>query len=237
MADYVSREVARERLRKACKSGTIIAVILLLLGFLYAGIAAAVWFNVAIPVFLVDALRMVIPTWDESTMAVAECGTKALLFFLMGLIGILMCRKVTKTGLAFRLAQLKQLKFVSFLMILLGFLPTIVVNVLKTVLAFQAGTPLFTNLSIVTEPMCILSGLLMFMAARILVAGAALSEMEDELYASDPISSSPEPSFAGVPDLSSVPTAQPVTSTTTTDPYVSSDAAVDQTAPYSESEY
>ena len=207
MADYVSREVARENLRKACKGGTLLSVLVLLLGLCYGGLAAIVGLNVKLPFeFMYTALNVVVPTLSDATIALAECATKAVLLVLMGFIGILMFRKVSKSGDAFRAGQLKQLKFVAFLSILLGFMPTVVSNILKVVLAVRAGGQPLAVMSFAIEPMCILVGFVMFAAARVLVAGSRYGSQEEEL-ASDPYVAAPEPDFAGVPDLGSVPTA------------------------------
>ena len=207
MADYVSREVARERLRKACKGGTIVSVLLLLLGLCYGGIAAIVGLDVKLPFeFMYSFLYVVVPTMSDATLALAECTTKAVLLLLMGFIGILLFHKAAKTGEAFRTGQLRQLKFIAFLMILLGFLPTLVGNILKVALSIQSGGQALAVMSFAVEPMCILAGLFMFAAARVLAAGSYLGSQEEEL-ASDPYVAAAEPDFAGVPDLGSVPTA------------------------------
>lgn len=207
MADYVSREVARERLRKACKGGTILSVLVFLMGLCYAGIAAVVGLNIKLPFeFMYTVLNVVVPTMSDATVALAECATRAVLLVLMGFVGMLLFRKVSKTGDAFRTGQLRQLKFVAFLSILLGFMPSLVSNIIKVIFAFRAGGQPLAVVSLVAEPMCILVGLFMFVAARVLVAGSRLGSQEEEL-ASDPYVAAPEPDFADVPDLGSVPTA------------------------------
>lgn len=207
MADYVSREVARENLRKACKGGTLLSAIVMVLGLFYGGIAAIVGFNVKLPFeIMYTALNVAVPTMSDATIALADCATKAVLLVLMGFVGILMFRKVSKTGDAFRVGQLKQLKFVAFLSILLGFMPAVVSNILKVVLSVRAGGQPLAVMSFAIEPMCILVGFVMFAAARVLVAGSRYGSQEEEL-SSDPYVAAPEPDFAGVPDLGNVPTA------------------------------
>ena len=208
MADYVSREVARERLRKACQGGSAISAIVLLIGLLFGGIAAVIWFDVQLPFdFMYTGLNAIVPTVSDAMLSVAECGTKALLLFLMGFVGLLMFRKVSRTGEAFRSGQLRQLKFIAFLMLLLGFLPTVVGNAIKVALSVRAGGPALAVLSLAVEPMCIIASLFMFVACRVLVAGSLLGTQEEELVAADPVAAAPAPNFSGVPDLSSMPTA------------------------------
>ena len=220
MADYVSREVARERLRKACKAGTILSVIMLLLGLLYGGVAAIIGLEVAVPGFVTNALYVLVPTMGDRILAAADCGTKGFLIALSGLLGILMFHKISRTGEAFRAGQLKQLKFIAFLLMLLGFLPTVVGNAVKVALAVQSGSAPLAVLSFAVEPMCILAGLFVFMALRAQVAGSHLVREEGELMATDPVANAPEPSFAGVPDLGNVTTAVPVSDATVASPSV-----------------
>ena len=207
MADYVSREVARDKLRQACKGGTIVAALLLIVGLFYASIAAIVGLNVRLPFeFMYSFLYVVVPTMGDATLALAECATKAVLLVLMGFIGLLLFHKVAKTGEAFRTGQLRQLKFVAFLTILLGFLPSLVGNIVKVALSIRSGGQAMAVMSFAVEPMCIMAGLLLFAAARVLMAGSRLGSQEEEL-AADPYATAPEPNFTGVPDLGSVPTA------------------------------
>lgn len=211
MADYVSREVARERLRKACKGGTFVSVLLLLLGIGYGGIAAIIGLNVKLPFgFLYSALYVIVPTMSDAALALAECATKAVLLVLMGFFGILMFHKVAKTGEAFRVGQLRQLKFVAFLTILLGFLPTLAGNLVKVIYSMQQGGPALAVMSFAIEPMCIVAGLMLFMGCRVLVAGSRLGTQEEAMADIDPQYNAPEPDYADVPDLGSVPTATPV---------------------------
>ena len=211
MADYVSREVARDRLQRACKAATIVSVLVLLLGLFFAVIAAVLALNVALPFqVMYTAIDMVIDSIDDVVLGTAEAGTKAVLFFLMGLFGILACRKIDKTGEAFGLRQLKRIKFVAFLTVLAGFLPTLVADIAKTVFAFREGTPLFMDLSIDVEPLCILVGLVMFMLMRVLVAGSLYESQSDELLAEQPKAEIAEPDYSGVPDIASVTTATPL---------------------------
>ena len=81
MSDYVNREVARDRLRKACKAGTIVSVLLVLVGILYGGIAALVFTKTAVPRIVAEALYFLVPAMGDTTLAVAECGSRAALFF------------------------------------------------------------------------------------------------------------------------------------------------------------
>lgn len=207
MADYVSREVARERLRKSCKLGTTCSVILLLCGLAYAAVVALVVTEIPVPRFVSNALYVVIPTLSDPLIAEVECAVRALLFLFMGLVGILMFRKVTKTGDAFRLGQLKQLRFLAILVFLLGFLPTVAANVAKMVVALRSSNSPLAVMSFAVEPMCIIGGLFLYVVARMLVSGAVLGHQE-QLVQADPTAVTDEPSFAGVPDLSQIPTAQ-----------------------------
>jgi hypothetical protein len=99
------------------------------------------------------ALYGVIPTLSDPLIAEAECATRALLFLLMGLVGILMFRKVAKTGDAFRVGQLRQLKLEALLVFLLGFLPTLVANVVKMVVAGENAQPIMRKLMGATNPL------------------------------------------------------------------------------------
>lgn len=211
MSDYVNREVARDRLRKACKAGTIVSVLLVLVGILYGGIAALVFTKTAVPRIVAEALYFLVPAMGDTTLAVAECGSRAALFFLLGLVGLLMFRKVAKTGDAFRVGQLKQFKFLAFLVILLGFLPTVVANGTKAVIALRSGLSPFAALSFAFDVMSIIGGLYLFMVARMMVAGAVLASQAD-VPSGGYVPSTPEPDFGDVPDLSNVTTAQEATS-------------------------
>ena len=218
MADFVNREVARERLRKACKMGTFVSVLLLLAGLAYGGIAALVYTDTRVPQFVATALYMIVPTLGDTLLATAECATKAVLFFLIGLVGILLFHKVAKTGDAFRLGQMKQLRFIAVLLTLLGFLPSLVGNGIKIATALRSGHSALAVMSFAVDAMCIVAGLLVFFIARMLVAGANLGRMEDQ-GAPAPVAT--DTTFSSMPDLSQVPMAQ----TETASPY----DAVDQT--------
>jgi len=207
MADYVSREVARERLRKACKWGSIASFVVLLLAFLYAGITAVVVTGFVLPEIVDKVMNFVVPGLSEAdpNSAIAENGTKAVLLLLVAIIGLLMFRKVARTGDAFRMGQLKQFKFIVFLITLLGFLPSLVANGVRVALAIRAGVPFLPLIELTVNRMCLAMGLFMFIALRVLVAGAQLGTQEGTVFG-DPS----EPDFASVPDLSHVPTAIPV---------------------------
>lgn len=210
MADYVSREVARDNLRKTCRGGKILSAIVFLAGLLYAGIAAVIALDIALPFeFLYTALYVIVPTMADSMLALADCATKAFLLVLMGFLGLLMFGKISRTGEAFRPGQLKQLRFLALLTILLGFLPTLVGNGVKIALSIRQGSMALTTMSFAVEAMCILAGLLLFMACRVLVAGANLDVEQNELEQSIPSYDASEPDFADVPDLGSMPTAVP----------------------------
>ena len=226
MADYVSREVARERLRKACKMGSIASVLLILAALASGGIAALVGLGVRLPFeFMYDVLYALVPNMGDAVVATSECATRAVLFFLMGLFGLLMYRKMSKTGDAFRLGQLRQLKFQCLLIILLGFMPTLVGNIAKFIVAILEGTMPFAALYFEVDAMCVLGGLLAFLAARVLVAGAVLGRQEEEVATSVPVADVPAPDFTGVPDLANVTTAAPVMGSTAPAP------VMDPTAP------
>lgn len=210
MSDYVNREVARDRLRKACKAGTIVSVLLMLVGIAYGGIAALIYTKTAVPRFVSEALYFVVPTMGDTVLSIAECGTRAILFLLLGLIGLLMFRKVSKTGEAFRIGQLKQLRFLSFLVILLGFLPTLVANGAKVALAIRSGGSPLAVMSFAFDAMSIIGGLYLYMVARMLVAGAVVASQDG--VSGGYVPSTPEPDFVDVPDLSNVTTAQEATS-------------------------
>lgn len=211
MSDYVNREVARDRLRKACKAGTIVSVLLVLAGILYGGIAALIFTKTAVPRVVAEALSYVVPNMGDMTLAVAECACRAVLFFLLGLVGLLMFRKVAKTGDAFRLGQLKQFKFLAFMVFLLGFLPTLVANGAKIFVSVRSGMAPFAHLSFAIDATCIIGGLFLFVASRVLVAGAVLASQADNPSGAY-VPSVSEPDFADVPDLANVTTAQEATS-------------------------
>ena len=208
MADYVSREVARERLHKACRGGSAVSAIALIAGLLYGGIAALIALNVKLPFeFMYTALYVIVPTMGDTVLALADCATKAVLLVLTGFMGLLMFRKVGRTDDAFRPRQLKQLRFIAFLSILLGFLPTLVGNAIKVALALQKGGLATATMSFIVEGMCVLTGLLVFMACRVLVAGANLSTQQEGLEQSGPVPGASTPDFEDVPDLGHMPTA------------------------------
>lgn len=209
MADYVSREVARERLRKTCKLGRIVSVLMLLAGLVMGGVAAYIGLDVKGPEFVQKAIDFVAPQAQDQLLAIVELGTTAVLFFLIGLIGILMFRKIAKTGDAFRLGQLRQLKFEAFLLMLLGFLPTVAANVTRAVLAFQAGSSPLAGIDLAVDKMCVVAGLFAFIAIRPLVAGSLLGTEEEDLEMIDPVTTKPAPDYKDVPDLAHVPTASP----------------------------
>lgn len=216
MADYVSREVARDRLRKACKLGKIVSVLLLLAGLAFGGIAAVVGLEVSLPSFVETAIGYIEPRLagvkpgsTDMLAAIAEVGAQALLFFLIGLVGILMFRKIGKTSDAFRMGQLRQLKFEMFLLTLLGFIPTIAANVTRAVIAFQQGTSLLAGIDLHVDVMCVIAGIFAYVAVRPLLAGVLLGTEEEELELIDPTAASPEPNYSDVPDLAHVPTAVP----------------------------
>lgn len=211
MADYVSREVARERLRAACKGASAIAAIVLLAGLVYGGIAAIFGLGVALPFeFLYTIINAIVPESSDTTVAVSESATRAFILVLMGLLGLLMVRKVRRTGEAFRAGQLKQLKFIAFLSILLGFVPSVASNIVRFVLALRAGQVLsLSALSLAFDPMCMITGILVYTICRVMVAGANVGLEEEELEMLDPgtYHDHDEPDFMGVPDLEHVPTA------------------------------
>ena len=204
MAERVNKEVARERLRRTCKAGIIVSVIVLLLGLCYAGMAACIGMGFY-PTFqfLRSAMYLVVPTMDDMVLGATEAGTKALLLFLMGLFGILACSKISKGSEPFRLRQLKQLKFVALLTLLLGFLPTLVADLVKIGTSLQAGRPALAVLSYSVEPMCVLVGIVAFVAARILVAGGVYEQAEDVTPAFDGGASQVLPDVPDVSDIAS----------------------------------
>lgn len=222
MADYVSREVARDRLRKSCKLGRIVSILLLLAGLLLGGVAAVVGLDVAVPDFVLKGIGYVQPQLTglkpgstDMLVAITETGARALLFFLIGLVGALMFRKIAKTGDAFRLGQLRQLKFEMFLLVLLGFLPSVAANVTRAVIAFQEKTSLLAGIDLSVDVMCVIAGLFAFIAVRPLLAGVLLGVEEEELEMIDPTSVSPDPNYSDVPDLAHAPTAVPEVPDTT----------------------
>ena len=214
MADYIGREVARERLRKACKAGTVFSVFVLIAGLAYAGMAGLIGMDVRVPDLVYNILVVLVPTIDDMVLATAECGTRALLLILAGIFGLLMFGKISKTSDAFRTGQLKQLRFLSVLVILLGFLPTLVGNGIKIYLAMRAGKAPTAVMSFAIDVLCIFVGLFMFVASRVLVAGSVY-ESQNQKMASDPYEGSrTEPNFSNVPDISTMTTAVPATQTT-----------------------
>lgn len=210
MADYVSREVARERLHDACKAGRIFAVLLLLLGLVYGGIVAVLIMNVELPKIVFDILYKAAPTLNDQRLAIGDFAAKAILLVLISIISLVMFGKISKSGDAFRVGQLKQLKFIAFLFLLLGIIPSIAGNGVKVYDATQTGVAPLSVISITPDMMCIVAGLMMFLAVRVLVAGANLAVEDDMLYGGDPSVGEREPDFVDVPDLSNVPTAAPL---------------------------
>lgn len=212
MADYVSREVARERLHGACKAGRIFAVLVLLLAIGYGAVVAIVITNVEVPKVVLDVLYKIAPTLNDQRLAVGDFAAKSFLLLLISIISIVMFSKVSRSGDAFRMGQLKQLKFVAFLLMLLGIVPSLAGNGVKVYDAVQAGQAPLSVIAVNPDAMCIVGGLLMFLAARMLVAGANLGSEEELLYAENPVADNREPDFVDVPDLANVPTAAPLTS-------------------------
>ncbi|MBP3894538.1 MAG: hypothetical protein J6D34_10935 [Atopobiaceae bacterium] len=216
MADYISREVARERLNKACKKGKILMVIVLLLGLLYAGLCALIAMDIKVPDMVYNIMLVIVPLMSDKILAAADCGTRGFIFLLTAIIGLLMFGKIAKTGDAFRSGQLKQLRVISVLTILLGFMPTLVGNGVKAFLAVRSGNPPIANMSLAIDVLCIGIGVLMFAVTRVQVAGGVLKSQE-ALIASDPIAGGmTEPNFANVPDISSMTTAIPATQVAST---------------------
>lgn len=225
MTDYIGREVALDRLRKACKAGTIASVLLLLTGLFHAGIAALIFTNVKLPDFVWSVLYVVVPTMSNTTLAFAECVTKAILFVLMGIIALLMFGKMSKTGDAFRTGQLKQMRFISILVILLGFLPTLVGNGFMIAEAIRKGGSPMAVMSFAVNGMCVIAGLLMFFVTRVLVAGGVVKDQGD-LPAPAPAPAYDVPATTGafeaqpsttsnVYDLTKTMASEPTTSETT----------------------
>ena len=212
MADYVGREVARERLHGACKAGRIFAVLLLFLAIGYGAVVAIVITNIAVPKVVLDVLYRFAPTLNDQRLAIGDFSAKSLILLLASIISIVMFTKVSRSGDAFRVGQLKQLKFVAFLLMLLGIVPSLAGNGVKVYDAIQAGQQPLSVIWISPDTMCIIAGLLMFLAARMLVAGANLGVEQELLYAEDPVADGREPDFVDVPDLANVPTAAPLTS-------------------------
>lgn len=212
MADYIGREVARERLQGACKAGRIFAILTLLLALGYGAVVAIVITNVEVPTIVLDVLYKVAPTLNDQRLAIGDFAAKGVILLLASIISIVMFSKVSRSGDAFRVGQLKQLKFVAFLLILLGIVPSLAGNGVKVYDAIQAGVAPLSVISVNPDAMCFVAGLLMFLAARVLVAGAKLGSEEALLYAEDPVADGREPDFVDVPDLANVPTAAPLTS-------------------------
>ena len=200
MADRVNKEVARERLRRACKAGTIVSAIVLVLGLCYAGVAVLIGMGVNLPFqFMRSVLFLMVPTMDDVVLGTTEAATKALLLVLMGLFGILASRKIAKGSEPFRLGQLRQFKFVALLALLLGFLPTLLADLVKIGTSLQAGQPALAVLSFSVEPLCVLVGIMCFAAARILVAGGVFEQAEEMGVPYDAAGQT----MADAPDLSS----------------------------------
>ncbi len=178
MADFVNREVSRARLHKACNAGTTVSVLLMLVGCAYGAAAALVATNMAVPGFVATVLHTIVPTLADTALAIADCATRAVIFVLMGLVGVLMFRQVARHDDAFRVEQMRQLRFIALLVILLGFLPSLVGNAAKVALATQGGRPVLSELDLAVDGMCILGGLILFMAARMLVAASVLAQQD-----------------------------------------------------------
>lgn len=209
MADFVSREVAREKLRKACKMGKIVSAGFIIVGLVYAAVAAVLALGVRLPTVMANAILWLVPTATETAFSLAECCTKALLFFLIGLIGTLMFGKVTRTGEAFRLGQMRQLRFVALMLVLLGFVPSLAGNAARVALAAQLGRMSLSVIDLSANLSCIAAGLLMFVGARMLVAGARLASQEKGMATVDPAVTTPAPDYHDMPDLANTPTAIP----------------------------
>ena len=215
MADYVSREVAHEQLRSACKAGKIVSILVLLLGLCFGGIAAVIALGLQLPLqMMYNVIDMVIDSTSDVVLGTAEAATKAVLLFLMGLFGILACGKIGKTGEPFQPRALKRIKFVVFLTMLMGFLPTLVADIAKIIFCARAGMPLFEVLTYDVEPLCTLVGFIMFMLVRVLAAGATYEYQSDEFVAEHPTGDVEQPDFDGVPDIASVTTAAPLVAET-----------------------
>ena len=209
MADYISREVARERLHKACSRGKILAFLVLIVGLVYAGIAAVIAMDVKVPDMVYDAMLVIEPLMANKVLAIADSGTRGFLLVLIAIICLLMFGKIAKSGDAFRTRQLKQLRLIAILVTLLGFLPTLVGNGVNIYFALSQGKALTGNISLSIDALCIGIGILLFTIARVFVAGSVLSSQE-ALFASDPVAGSmTEPNFSNVPDISSMTTAIP----------------------------
>jgi hypothetical protein len=197
-------------LHGTCKAGRIFAVLLLLLGLVYGGIVAILITNFEVPKIVFDILYKVAPTLNDQRLAIGDFAAKAILLLLIAIISLVMFGKISKSGDAFRVGQLKQLKFIAFLFLLLGIIPTIAGNGVKVYDAIQAKVAPLSVISITPDAMCLIAGLMMFLAVRVLVAGANLVDEEDMFYAGGSVSDEREPDFVDVPDLSNVPTAAPL---------------------------
>lgn len=202
MSVFVSREVAQDHLRSACKLGIFVSVVSLLVGIGYGAMAGAIGANVKLPDLVYSLMYLVVPTMSDAALALAECGTRAVLFFLMGLFGILMFNKMSKTGQAFRVGQARQFRFIALLMFLLGFLPTLVGNLLKIVLALKEGGSPVAVMSFNVNGLCTVVGLLAFVYARTLVFGAQYEEAKGHLVADAAPIATYEPAPTTSTDLS-----------------------------------
>lgn len=183
MAENLSIEVLRDHLRRACKPGTIISVIILIIGLVYAAIAGVLATNTKVPDVLYSFMYMVVPTMGDPLLALAECSTRAFIFFLMGVLGIILFVKISKKSDAFTVGHMQLFRFIALLMFLLGFLPCVVGNVTKIVAALRAGSSPMATMSFDVNGMCTIVGLLVFLAARSFVSGAKLADAEKQAAA------------------------------------------------------
>ena len=210
MGDYISRDVARDKLYTTCKSGRIIAVLLLLLALIYGAIVGITVAGVELPKVAQDLLYMAAPTLADERLAIGVFAAKAVILLLASIILILMFSKISRTEDAFRYGQMRQLRFVGFMLMLLGIVPTLAGNGVKIYDAIMAGEQPLAAIVIQPDTMCFLAGLIMFMAARALAAGANLGYEEDSYYDEGPEELNSE--FEDMPDLSHPQTAMPLTS-------------------------
>lgn len=210
MGDYISRDVARDRLFSTCKAGRAVAILILLLSFVYGAIVGITIAGVELPPVAKDLLYMAAPTLNDERLALGYFTAKALILFLSAIILILMFSKMARTEDAFRWGQMRQLRFVGCMMMLLGILPTLAGNGVLVYDAIMANEQPLNVINIRPDVMCFIAGLVMFMAARALAAGANLFNEDDAFYSA---TSEPEDlgsEFEGVPDLSNVTTAMPL---------------------------
>ena len=210
MGDYISRDVARDKLYSTCKAGRIIAVLLLLFSLIYAAIVGVTIAGVELPPVLKDLLYMAAPTLGDERLALGVFTAKALILFLASIILILMFSKISKTEDAFRYGQMRQLRFVGFMMMLLAIVPTLAGNGVKVYDAIQAGEQPLSTIVIQPDAMCFIAGLVMFMTARALAAGSNLHNEDESFYGATSEPEDINSEFDGVPDLSQVTTAVPL---------------------------